>query len=115
MSGTGRNDPCPCGSGRKYGKCCLVDNAVAAPVYEQHYGRWVDEPVPALGGRTPPEAARLPRVPPKLVALLQEFENRAARQRQEGRPAYDFAWKWGELRLRVVRGVWLDRGARPRQ
>ncbi|MBI4860590.1 MAG: SEC-C domain-containing protein [Candidatus Riflebacteria bacterium] len=23
MSGTGRNDPCPCGSGRKYKKCCL--------------------------------------------------------------------------------------------
>jgi hypothetical protein len=21
---TGRNDPCPCGSGRKYKKCCLV-------------------------------------------------------------------------------------------
>jgi len=20
---TGRNDPCPCGSGRKYKKCCL--------------------------------------------------------------------------------------------
>jgi uncharacterized protein len=23
---TGRNDPCPCGSGQKYKKCCLVDN-----------------------------------------------------------------------------------------
>lgn len=28
----GRNDPCPCGSGRKYKKCCLQkDQAVAAP------------------------------------------------------------------------------------
>ncbi|MHB8169431.1 MAG: SEC-C metal-binding domain-containing protein [Thermoleophilia bacterium] len=24
MSDTGRNDPCPCGSGRKYKKCCLA-------------------------------------------------------------------------------------------
>ena len=24
----GRNDPCPCGSGKKYKKCCLNDNAV---------------------------------------------------------------------------------------
>ena len=24
----GRNDPCPCGSGRKYKKCCLADPAV---------------------------------------------------------------------------------------
>ena len=23
MSATGRNDPCPCGSGRKYKQCCL--------------------------------------------------------------------------------------------
>jgi len=21
---TGRNDPCPCGSGKKYKKCCLA-------------------------------------------------------------------------------------------
>lgn len=25
---TGRNDPCPCGSGRKYKKCCLRINSV---------------------------------------------------------------------------------------
>ena len=23
MAGPGRNDPCPCGSGRKYKRCCL--------------------------------------------------------------------------------------------
>ena len=23
MAKTGRNDPCPCGSGKKYKKCCL--------------------------------------------------------------------------------------------
>lgn len=25
MSKIGRNDPCPCGSGRKYKHCCLAD------------------------------------------------------------------------------------------
>lgn len=25
MSKTGRNDPCPCGSGKKYKKCCLAE------------------------------------------------------------------------------------------
>ncbi len=30
--GVGRNDPCPCGSGRKYKKCCLLkEEAAAAP------------------------------------------------------------------------------------
>ena len=23
LRGVGRNDPCPCGSGKKYKKCCL--------------------------------------------------------------------------------------------
>jgi hypothetical protein len=72
---------------------------VVAGFYEQHYRRWLDEPVPALGNRTPREAASLARVRPKLVALLQEFENMAARDRLEGRPAYDFGWMWGELGL----------------
>lgn len=28
----GRNDPCPCGSGKKYKKCCLTD---AVPVVHE--------------------------------------------------------------------------------
>lgn len=28
----GRNDPCPCGSGKKYKKCCLANDAVPAAV-----------------------------------------------------------------------------------
>ena len=27
----GRNDPCPCGSGRKYKNCCLEDHASGLP------------------------------------------------------------------------------------
>lgn len=25
---TGRNDPCPCGSGKKYKKCCMLKDAL---------------------------------------------------------------------------------------
>jgi hypothetical protein len=28
----GRNDPCPCGSGKKYKKCCILTSSVAFPV-----------------------------------------------------------------------------------
>jgi hypothetical protein len=28
----GRNDPCPCGSGKKYKRCCLVAGASSAPL-----------------------------------------------------------------------------------
>jgi tetratricopeptide (TPR) repeat protein len=35
MAKTGRNDPCHCGSGKKYKRCCLEkDNAVAAAAAE---------------------------------------------------------------------------------
>jgi hypothetical protein len=30
MTKTGRNDPCPCGSGKKYKKCCLSNDEQAA-------------------------------------------------------------------------------------
>lgn len=30
MGKTGRNDPCPCGSGKKYKKCCLPKESVAS-------------------------------------------------------------------------------------
>ncbi len=35
----GRNDPCPCGSGKKYKKCCIQH------IEEQHMGSksWMDE------------------------------------------------------------------------
>jgi tetratricopeptide (TPR) repeat protein len=32
MSRTGRNDPCPCGSGKKYKQCCLKDSGPVAAV-----------------------------------------------------------------------------------
>lgn len=33
MNKVGRNDPCPCGSGKKYKKCCLTDN-------DNNFGIW---------------------------------------------------------------------------
>jgi len=67
--------------------------------YENHYRKWLDEPVPALGHRTPRHAARLKTVRPKLIALLKDFESRSERQRRAGEIAYDFGWMWAELGL----------------
>jgi hypothetical protein len=44
---TGRNDPCPCGSGKKYKKCCLSKDAAEAARH----------PLPALPPREPAAAA----------------------------------------------------------
>ena len=59
--------------------------------YENHYRKGLDEPVPALGNRTPRHAARLKTVRPKLIALLKDFETRSERQRRSGEIAYDFS------------------------
>jgi hypothetical protein len=42
MSKTGRNDPCPCGSGKKYKKCCLAETFVEAGREETVRKRLVD-------------------------------------------------------------------------
>ena len=56
MSGIGRNDPCPCGSGKKYKRCCsaafeaeerqigteLVGAAQAIEWLFEHHGEVVD-------------------------------------------------------------------------
>jgi hypothetical protein len=74
-----------------------VQAAIVGQFYEEHYRKWLDEPVPALDGRTPREAARLASEHPRLIALLKGMENMSERERRAGRPAYDFAWMWGEL------------------
>jgi hypothetical protein len=67
--------------------------------YERHYRGWLDEPIPALGGRTPRHAAKLKTIRPKLIALLKDFESQSERQRRAGQIAYDFRWMWAELGL----------------
>ena len=45
MAKTGRNDPCPCGSGKKYKKCCISKKAPPAPQSEYrnpHVPHWDD-------------------------------------------------------------------------
>ena len=76
-----------------------VKAEVLGRFYEEHYRKWLDEPVPALGERTPRHAAKLKTVRPKLITLLKDFESRAERQRRAGEPGYDFGWMWKELGL----------------
>jgi len=45
-----------------------------------HYESWIDTSVPALGGKTPKQAARSPRGRDALNALLKTIENHEARE-----------------------------------
>ncbi len=72
---------------------------VVGAYYERHYRGWVDTALPALGGKTPREAAASKAGRPRVVALLKDMESHSAREQLAGRPAYDFGWMWGELGL----------------
>jgi hypothetical protein len=64
-----------------------------------YYRRWMDEPVPALNGRTPRHSAKLKTQRPKVIALLKELERLEAHSQIGGRPSFDVAWIWSELGL----------------
>ncbi|HEY5168798.1 MAG TPA: SEC-C metal-binding domain-containing protein [Thermoleophilia bacterium] len=53
MAKTGRNDPCPCGSGKKYKQCCLARDEAAAATARAA------------------QAAAAPARPPRPVRFLQ--------------------------------------------
>jgi SEC-C motif len=76
-----------------------VQAEVLGRFYDEHYRKWLEEPLPALGDRTPRHAAKLKTVRPKLITLLKDFESHSERQRRSGEIAYDFSWMWTELGL----------------
>jgi tetratricopeptide (TPR) repeat protein len=60
----GRNDPCPCGSGKKYKKCCLDKDAEDAR----------NRPTPPRVHRpSPKDSVPLPVAPPKVAYDAIEF------------------------------------------
>jgi hypothetical protein len=64
----------------------------------RHYATWIDTPVPALGGRTPRQAARTQRGREQVDVILRSMEN--GEHRAGGGTPFDF----GPLR----RGLGLD-------
>lgn len=79
MSKPGRNDPCPCGSGKKYKKCCLPRDEAARPrvVAEDHEEPFIAELRPDLDAAVDRVLERLDSgvgraVEPEIKALLEK-------------------------------------------
>ena len=64
----------------------------------EHYKRTLAEPIPALGNRSPRQAAKTAKGRDKVIAWLKMIENSTGR-REPGDPmaSYDFTWMWEEL------------------
>jgi len=66
----------------------------------RHYERWPDEPVPALGGKTPKAAVQTKKGRQAVIELLKDFELHEARKAQkEGGEPFDFGFLWRQLGL----------------
>ena len=83
MDKIGRNEPCPCGSGKKYKKCCLGQEA-PPPVGAERARTPVPSPTDA---RPAPLAGMTPYV---IAKLFEDSELFAQMQRLEPEKARDF-------------------------
>jgi hypothetical protein len=73
-------------------------DAVIHQFKDAHYRRVLDEPVPALGDRTPRECVRTKAGRARLVRWLKDLENGELRQAAAGgQTPYDVRWMWREL------------------
>lgn len=84
---------------------------VAEEHMAEHYERWLDEGIPALGGSTPRQAATGPAaLRARLVAMVKDLERTYEQALARGDAAYDPTWIREELDL----GAELDADRGPR-
>lgn len=66
----------------------------------RHYANWVDETIPALGGRTPRQAITTPAGLERVKGLLREYEEGERQQSAaQGRPAVSYQFLWDALQI----------------
>ena len=81
-----------------------VERQVISQAMDDHYRRILDEPIPALGNRSPRSATKTPKGREKVVAWLKRLENHGARHDPDDPMAgYDFGWMWRELGVEHLR------------
>lgn len=72
---------------------------VMSEFLDNHYRAVLDQPIPALGNKTPRQSARSSAGRKKVVDWLKHLENGSARQPGTPMTDYDFSWMWEELGL----------------
>ena len=81
MAKIGRNQPCPCGSGKKYKKCCLdkLTNIVPPP----KLGMEAQDPFSSMLGASADLGAPAKALPPYIIAKMFERSDIFARMQQQ--------------------------------
>lgn len=76
-----------------------IEQQIVEQLMTEYYRRWLNEPVPALGGKTPRQAVKTKTGREKVRQLLKEIEFDQDIARSKGRPAFDLAEIKRELGL----------------
>ena len=70
-------------------------------LYGKTYARWADEPIPALGGKTPREAVRNRQGRHDVAELLRSYEvGEGDKAETENRTPVSFDFLWKQVGLR---------------
>jgi hypothetical protein len=85
-----------------------IDPEIAAEIIhnmlDQHYRQCLDEPIPALGDKTPRQCAKNKKDREKVIEWLKQLENNELRRAaDQGQAPYDSRWMWEELKLTEYR------------
>lgn len=70
---------------------------ILGPIMQQHVDSWIDEPIPALKGKTPRQAVKTKAGRGKVAVMLKDQES--SLQRQPGGELVDFSHVYRELGL----------------
>ena len=90
MAKAGRNAPCPCGSGKKYKKCCLQKDQERSPS--------MSTTAPPSAGRSPETAANvLSQLSPYVVAKIFESSDEFARLKRRNPTKASLFWTPGRV------------------
>ncbi|MBI5187187.1 MAG: SEC-C domain-containing protein [Nitrospinae bacterium] len=64
---------------------------------ENYYRQWLDDKIPALGGRTPREAVQDEKGRQNVLEMLRDLENDQEKKRQKGEPCFNVDFMKKEL------------------
>ncbi len=81
-----------------------ASRAMLASMMQKYMSAWLDKELPALGGKTPREAAATKTGREKVLGLIKDMENKEARKKKAGDPFIDL----GPLRREL--GIGRDNG-----
>lgn len=76
-----------------------IERKLTQDFYKNHYGKFIDEQIPALNNMTPRQAAKDPAMRPKLVDLMKQHLKGIEKQNKDKKLDFNIDWILDELKL----------------